>query len=221
MKSYEELAPEREEVAYWMRRLYRQGLTTCSGGNLSRRVDGERALITPSSLDKGEIAADRIGLFAIDGENLTPHLKGSIETDMHLGVLRNRPDIDSVVHAHPVTATSFAAMEMRIRCDLTAEAYAVIGEVAYIGYRIMGSVQLAELVAEGMKRTNVGVMKNHGVITVGKSMLQAFDRIEVLENAARMTWITHSLGSCSPLSGEQRREIESGFWQTIHPPKAD
>ncbi|MDR0362713.1 MAG: class II aldolase/adducin family protein [Planctomycetota bacterium] len=212
MKTYEELAAEREEVAYWMRRLYRQGLTTCSGGNLSLRVDEGRALITPSSLDKGEIVADQIGLFTLEGENLTPSLRGSIETDMHLSILRNRPDVSAVVHAHPVTATSFAAMEVKIRCDLTAEAHAVIGRVKYTGYSIMGSRGLAELVAESLKEADASIMKNHGVITVGPTMLKAFDRIEVLENAAKMTWITHTMNSCSPLTPDNLSEIEKGFW---------
>lgn len=212
MKNYEELEEEREEVAYFMRRLYRQGLTTCSGGNLSLRVDGGQVLLTPSALDKGELRADQIGLFTADGKNLTPHLKSSIETEMHLSILRARPDVQAVVHAHPVTATSFAAMDMDINCALTAEAYAVLGTVARSSYALMGTDGLAKLVSEALRNADVSVMQNHGVIAVGNTMLKAFDRLEVLENAARMTWITETLRCARSLSKDQKTEIEKNFW---------
>ena len=211
MSKYEEYAAQREEVAYFMRRLYRQGLTTCSGGNLSLRVEPGLALVTPSALDKGELKADQIGLFTMDGENLTPHLKGSIETGMHLEVLRRRQDISAVVHAHPVTATSFAAMNMDINTHLTSESYAVIGRPVRAAYCIMGSEGLAKLVAEALEGTDVALMQNHGVITVGKTMLNAFDKLEVLEAAAKMTWITTTMRAATPMSTEQLGEIDTMF----------
>ena len=207
MPNYESLSAEREEVAYFMRRLYRQGLTTTSGGNLSLRVDDRHVLVTPSQLDKGEMKAEQIALFTIDGENLTPKFKGSIETGMHLSVLRVRPDVKAIVHAHPVTATSFAAMGIDINFHLTAEAFAVLGEPVRAPYSIMGSEALAKSVAECMKTADVAVMQNHGVIAVGKTMLVAFDRLEVTEAAAKMTWITHTMQSMSPLTKENLDEI--------------
>lgn len=212
MKTYEELHEEREQVAYFMRRLYRQGLTTCSGGNLSLRIAGERALVTPSALDKAEMRADQIGLFAMGGENQTPHLKGSIETEMHLAILRARPDVNAVVHAHPVTATSFAAMSMDINCSLTAEAYAILGRVKRSSYALMGTDGLAAIVAEALKDCDVSLMQNHGVIAIGPTMLKAFDRLEVLEAAAKMTWITETLRCVRPLGSDQKTEIEKSFW---------
>lgn len=212
MKSYEDLHEEREQVAYFMRRLYRQGLTTCSGGNLSLRIDGGRALVTPSALDKGEMRADQIGLFTMAGENLTPHLKGSIETEMHLAILRARSDVNAVVHAHPVTATAFAAMEMDINCALTAEAYAILGRVKRSSYALMGTDGLAAIVAEALKDCDVSVMQNHGVIAIGATMLKAFDKLEVLEAAAKMTWITETMRCVKPLGPEQRAELEKNFW---------
>ena len=211
MPTYESLSAQREEVAYFMRRLYRQGLTTTSGGNLSLRVDDRHVLLTPSALDKCEMQADQIALFTLDGENLTPRFKGSIETEMHLAVLRSRPDVMAVVHAHPVTATTFAAMDIDIDFHLTAEAYAILGTPVRVGYCIMGSTGLARLVADGLKNADVAIMKNHGIICAGKTMLAAFDRIEVCEAAAKMTWITRTMQSASPLSQENLDEIHKSF----------
>ena len=211
MAKYDEFATQREEVAYFMRRLYRQGLTTCSGGNISLRVDDDTVLITPSAVDKGELRGDQIAMFTLDGENLTPQFKGSIETGMHLAVLRARKDVTAIVHAHPVTATSFAAMNMDINFHLTAEAYAILGTPKRAPYCIMGSDGLAKIVADCLVDTDVALMQNHGIITVGKSLLNAFDKLEVTEAAAKMTWITATLKATSPMTAEQVAEIEKQF----------
>ncbi len=211
MADYEALENEREEVAYFMRRLYKQGLTTCSGGNLSLRVAGDIILITPSALDKGELRADQIAMFTLAGENLTPQFKSSIETSMHLSIMRARPDVKAIVHAHPVTATSFAAMNIDINFHLTAEAYAVVGTPVRAPYCLMGTDGLADIVAKCLAKTDVAIMQNHGIITVGKSMLNAFDKIEVTENAAKMTWIAHTMQATSPMSKSQLDEIDANF----------
>ena len=204
----EECRERREQAAYFMRRLYRQGLTTCSGGNLSVRCGNRYVLITPSGLDKGELQGEQIAILTPEGENLTPRLKTSIETEMHLMVLKARPDVSAVVHAHPVTASSFAAMERPIDCRLTAEAYAVLGTPAYAPYALMGTRGLAEVVAESAKKSDAVVMQNHGVLTVGTSLLEAFDRMELLEAAARMTWIAESMRCARPMTEEMLKEID-------------
>ena len=209
--NYTDCLEKREEVASFMRRLYTQKLTTCSGGNISVRLDENHIIITPSSLDKALIQADQIGIISLEGENITPHLKPSIETGMHLEIYKKRPDIMAIVHAHPVHATSFTAMECKIDITLTAESFLVLKKIAYPEYAIMGSAELATNVAESLIDSNVAIMKNHGVTTVGNSLLSAFDKIEVLENAAIMTLNNHITKSISPLNKEQLDEILTKF----------
>ncbi|MGL5721402.1 MAG: class II aldolase/adducin family protein [Brevinema sp.] len=205
--NYELCLAEREELAAFMRRLYAQKLTTCSGGNLSMRLDDRHIIITPSSLDKGLITADQIGLVTLDGKNLTPNFNLSIETGMHLNAYKARPDIKAVVHAHPVTATSFAAMDEKININLTGESFVVVLKIAYAPYILMGTDELAIAVAECLKDANVVVMKNHGITTVGPSLLSAFDKLEVLEAAAQMTLNTKIMGSVSQLRPEDLEEL--------------
>lgn len=206
---YESCREAREELAYFMRRLYENGLTTCSGGNLSARVGEDHVIITPSALDKGRITGDQIGLLTMEGENLTPRMKSSIETQMHLRVYRSRPDVKAVVHAHPVMATSFAAMTVDINTKLTAEAYAVLGVPVKAPYALMGTDTLADRVAESVKGSNVVVMENHGILAVGPTLLKAFDRLEVLEAAAKMTIITTLMQRVSPINGERIVELDA------------
>ncbi len=170
-----------------MRRLYERRLTTCSGGNISLLVEGDTTLITPSGLDKGRIDAEQIGIISFSGENLTPSLKPSIETEMHIRVYQNRTDIKAVVHAHPVISSSFAASEKEINTSLIAESRAVIGKPVRASYAFMGSPELATIVARAANEANTVLLTNHGVLSVGQTLLQAFDRIEVLEAAATIT----------------------------------
>ena len=208
---YTDCLEKREEVASFMRRLYTQKLTTCSGGNISVRLDENHILITPSSLDKALIQADQIGIISLSGENLTPHLKPSIETGMHLQIYKVRPDVNAIVHAHPVHATSFTAMDAKIDITLTAESFLVLKELAYPEYAMMGTKALADFVADSLRDCNVCIMKNHGVTTVANSLLSAFDKIEVLENAAIMTLNTFIAKSHSPLTKPQLDEILTTF----------
>ncbi|MFI3258423.1 MAG: class II aldolase/adducin family protein [Spirochaetales bacterium] len=207
MTLYDSCIKEREELASFMRRLYTQKLTTCSGGNLSMRLDDEHIIITPSSLDKGLISAEQIGLMKLDGENLTPHLKPSIESGMHIKIFQTRADVNAIVHAHPVTATSFSATEKQININLTAEAFVVLQHVVYASYELMGTDSLADIVAKSLQDSNVAIMKNHGVTTVANNLLSAFDKLEVLENAAIMTLNTHILQSLSPLHDDNIEQL--------------
>ena len=178
---------ERGDVAYFMRRLYKQKLTTTLGGNISTRLSDGNVIITPSATDKGVIQADDIGVINIYGEIVGRQFKPSIETGMHLAIYRKRPEVSAIVHAHPVTACAFSASASEINSRLILEASVVLGEIAYVEFHQMGTQELAEAVSSAVSNANCAVMRNHGAITVGANLLEAFDRIEVLENAAQMT----------------------------------
>ena len=199
---------EKKEVAYFMQRLYEQKLTTCSGGNISFKIDDENILITPSQLDKARLTASQIGIMSLDGKNHTPELKPTMESGMHLSIYKKRPDVKAIVHAHPTYATSFSVTDKKVNCKLTGEARFVIGEPAYTKYALMGSEELAGIVSEATLNANVVVMKNHGALAVGETLLQAFDRLEVFEASAKITLISGLLGEHNNLSPEELKAID-------------
>ena len=114
MSNFENYKKERKEIAMFMRRLYRQGLTTTSGGNISLKISEDIILITPSATDKGRMRWNEVGILNIKGENLIPALKPSIETEMHLSIYRKNKDVKAIVHAHPVFASAFTATKFKI-----------------------------------------------------------------------------------------------------------
>ena len=178
---------QRKLVADTMTRLYNTRLTTTSGGNISCRINKDLFCITPSSLDKGTLTPDLIAVVTMDGENLTPNLRLSIEGDMHRLILAENPEINAVVHAHPVFSTLFACAEMPIDTSLIAETWFILGNPVISEYHKMGTPELARDVADCAKRSKTVILKNHGVLATGKDMISAFDAIEILENASKLT----------------------------------
>jgi L-fuculose-phosphate aldolase len=211
MEITDKFKSERKGVARFMRRLYKHGLTTTSGGNISMRITGDLILITPTATDKGRMRWKEVGIVTIFGENLTPHLKPSIETAMHLSIYKKKKDALAIIHAHPVFASLFTAIKAKINTELTAEAKAVLGDPLFVKYAVMGSTALAEVAAENILRSDILLLENHGILTVGSNLLQAFDRIEVLENAAKMTLMTEMTGRKRPLDKARILELERLF----------
>jgi len=202
---------ERKAVARFMRRLYRQGLTSTLGGNISLRISDDIVVITPSATDKGRMKWREVGLMDISGKNLTPELKPSMESGMHLSIYRKKKEIRAIVHAHPVCASAFTAMNAQIRTDLTAEARAILGDPVLVPYALMGTADLAVQAAEYVQKSDILLLENHGILTTGSNLLQAFDKLEVLENSARMTIIVEMTSKQSPLTKERIQEIDKLF----------
>jgi L-fuculose-phosphate aldolase len=211
MSDEKKFKEERKDIARFMRRLYDHGLTTTSGGNISLRIDDDIVLITPSATDKGRMKWKEVGIMNITGENLTPDLKPSIEAGMHLSIYKKAGDIRAVVHAHPVFASSFTATKYEIDTKLTAEAAAILGKPLLVPYALMGTADLARIVSDNILNSKILLLENHGILTAGTSLLQAFDRLEVLENAAKMTLIVEITRKKSPLTRDRLIEIEKLF----------
>lgn len=202
---------QRKAVAGFMRRLYKRGLTTTSGGNISLRINEDLIVITPSATDKGRMRWKEVGIMTITGENLTPTLRPSIESEMHLSIYRSKKEVTAIVHAHPLFATAFTSMKSKINTALTAEARAICGEPLLVPYALMGSHNLAEAASEAITKSEILLLENHGILTAGNSLLQAFDRLEVLENAAKMTLIVEFTGKKKPIGKYRLSEIDKIF----------
>ena len=186
-----QMKEEKELVASFMRRCYSKGLTTSTGGNLSMRV-GDVMLITPSGKDKSSLTYSDIAEVDINtGENLTPEKKLSIETEMHRKILLKRPDVVSVMHSHPTFCCLFSSSSEEIDTTLIAESWYLLDKVKKVPYALMGTVELAERVSDYAKEgNNALLLENHGALVAGKSVLNAFDRLECMEQAAKLTFLS-------------------------------
>ena len=200
---------ERKIVAEYMQRLYKKGLTTCSGGNVSMRDNLGNIFITASQSDKSETGIENVAISDSKGKILTPGIKPSMEFDMHFEIYNTRPDIFAVIHAHPVYTSIFAVSDKTIDSVITGEARYILGNIENIDYELMGTKKLAKLCSDALKSSNVAIMKNHGAICLGANLFEAYDRMEVLEFSAKIYYKTLLIGNCYSLNPNQIKEIDN------------
>ncbi|MGM0649248.1 MAG: class II aldolase/adducin family protein [Bacteroidota bacterium] len=199
---------EKREVAAIMQRLYQRRLTTCSGGNVSLKSDNGHIFITPSQIDKAAVKEEQIIELDAEGKNLTPGLKASMETAMHLQIYRDRPDVNAVVHAHPLKATAWACSKQELKNNLCGEARYFLGEIVRVPYDLMGSNTLADSVSRCLGNAHAALLNNHGAITTGERLFEAYDRMEVLEYLAELLFAVRQIGAPMFLSDNQLRKLD-------------
>lgn len=197
----------KKNVAFFMARCYERGLTTATGGNISMRV-GNVMVITPSGLDKASLTPDDIALVDIlSGANLTKEKKLSIESEMHRLIYLEREDIYAVCHSHPTFSCLFSASDERVNTSLIAESWYLLDNIKKVEYARMGTKDLAEKVGKAVRDgSNALLLAHHGALTLGSTLLSAFDRLECLEQAAKLTAMSHLIKTDN-LSEEEKKEI--------------
>ncbi len=186
-------ANQRELVAKCMGMLYQRGLVTATGGNVSARNDDRTFYVTPTSLLKGEITAETVSLIDFDGNVLEGLHKPSSEWRMHASIYRAFPDVNYVVHAHPTYALALLRRGLGF-APLTEEAGILLADgVGVVERMTPGTWEFAEAVASSMKGHKAVLIKDHGAVTVGKDCVEAFARMDVLEQNSKIAVLWHSL----------------------------
>jgi L-fuculose-phosphate aldolase len=189
----------RLEIVQVCHLLYQKDFICASDGNVSARLGPDRFLITPSGLHKGLITAEQILIVNENGRCLDPtagnsHLKPTSELPMHLAAYRLRPDITAVVHAHPPTAVALSIAEIDLAPYLLPEVIVFLGRIPTTDYATPSSAENAAAIRPFIPHHDGLVLKRHGALTVGQSPLQAFMRMETLEQQARILFKLHQIG---------------------------
>lgn len=175
----------RDEILATMERIYRSRMTTTSGGNLSIREENGDIWITPARVDKGSLRRDDIILVNADGSIEGKH-RPSSELPFHQAIYAVRPEVRAIVHAHPVALVAFSICRRVPDTRLLHQSWRICGEVGFAPYALPGSPALGKNIAETFARGfDCVVLENHGVVTAGGSLQEAFERFETLEFAAK------------------------------------
>lgn len=184
-------------MALCCRQLAARGLIAGRDGNLSVRLGAERVLVTPSGYIKALVtAADMVEVDLAGKPRTRSSRKPTSELDLHLRILRSRPDVQAIVHAHPPAATGFAVAGEAIPGNLLPELIFIVGRVPLVPFGMPGTPELGDRVVpylEG-KRHNALLLANHGAVTMGSTLDEAWIRMETLEHAARIIWFARSIG---------------------------
>lgn len=178
-------------VAYG-RKLHERGFVAATDGNLSARLEGGGFLATPTGLPKGELREDLLATLDAEGSVVS----GSVSTEwpMHLAIYRARPDVGSVVHAHPPFATALACAGQALDKPMLSEVVMALGSVPLVPFQLPSTAELARSVAGGIQDNVAVLLANHGAVTVGPDVRTAYYRMETLEQAARIFLYAQLLG---------------------------
>jgi L-fuculose-phosphate aldolase len=193
----------RDQLVAIMNRIYHNGMTTLSGGNLSIREENGDMWITPAGVDKGKLRPQDIVLVCADGSVEGPH-RPSSEYPFHRAIYRRRPDFRAVLHAHPPALVSFSIARQVPDTRAIPQANGVCGPVGYAPYALPGSEQLGEQIAATFGQGfDVVLLENHGIATGGPDLLTAFQRLETLDFCARMLIKARRAGPIKSLTDAQ------------------
>lgn len=185
-------------LAVTMARIYRQGLTTTSGGNLSVRTADGGLWITPSGVDKGTLAAADVVQVRPDGSVAGRH-RPSVELAVHRLIYARRPDLRAIVHAHPPALIAFSIARQVPDLRLLPAARAVCGAVGMAPYGLPGSADLGEKIAAVFAGgPDLAMLENHGVMAGGEDLGSAFLRFETLDHLARLELAARRVGAPRP-----------------------
>lgn len=183
----------REQLATTMRRIYNANLTTLSGGNLSMKTQ-DGIWITPSGIDKGELTAEDIVRIKTNGDFEGKH-RPSSEYPFHLAIYDVRPDVQAIIHTHSPSLVTYCVAHKIPDTQITPQTFAICGAIGYTPYVMPGSDKLGAALAETFSQGHqVVLMENHGVITVGTSLQEAFLRLDTASLVADISLKAHRLG---------------------------
>ena len=192
----------RERVAWALRYMEEKGLNYGYSGNVSAKAGPGAYLITPSGVRKAEVKPE--DLLLVDGEGRVVEGAGkpSVELPLHLAIYRARPDVNVVVHAHPIYATVLSVLRLDLEPVVEELALYVGGGVRVADYASSGTEKLAENVLKALGDRNAAILANHGVLACGGDVDEALNVLECVERAAQIYLLARLAGKPTKLPKE-------------------
>ena len=194
-------AEHRRDICAVGRWIHDSGFVASTDGNISVRLGPDRILITPTSMSKAMMNPEDLVIIDLDGKRVSGLRKPSTELGMHLRIYRLRPEINAVCHAHPPTATGYAAAGIPLDKPILCELVIALGSIPVARYATPGTSELGASIEPYVHDHDAILLANHGVVTYGPDLLTAFLRMETTEHFAQVSLVTERLGKQVILSG--------------------
>ena len=190
--------------------LYDRGYVAANDGNLSMKVEPDRLLVTPSGVSKGRLTPDMLLVTDLEGNVLEGNRHPSSETKMHLAVYQGCPDVGAVVHAHPPVSTAFAVCRRGMETPYLSELVTGLGAVPCTpSFAMLSTDQVPRSVEPYLADHCAVLLANHGALTWGEDLWEAFDRMETVEHTAKILLNARLLGDPVALTQEETAELRS------------
>lgn len=203
------LQPFREKLVAVGKALRDEGLILGGEGNLSLRLPNGNILVTPARVSKGHLNTRMLLILDPKGNVVEGSLMPSSELLLHLHVYRTRKDVGGIVHAHPPYATGFACAGMSLDMPILAEMIVMLKGIPLVPYANPGSIELVESISPYLEDRDAFLLANHGVVAVGPDLETALQRMELVEQFAKVALITYQLERQNPIPGKNIRDLEA------------
>ena len=187
------------------RRVYAKGMVAANDGNFSVKLNENEFLCTPTGVSKGYMTPESICKVVAKGNVLEANegFRPSSEVKMHMRIYEKRPDVNAVVHAHPIFATAFAIAGMPLNEPIMPEAVIFLGEVPLAKYGTPSTMEIPDAIEEYLPYVNQVLLENHGALTWGADLLSAYHKMESVEFYAELSYRAKMLGGAQVLNEEQ------------------
>jgi L-fuculose-phosphate aldolase len=197
----------KQDICEIGRRLYNKGFAAANDGNITVRISDDEVLCTPTMHSKGFLKPDDISTVDMTGKQLSGRKKRSSEALLHLEIYKNRPDVKSVVHCHPPHATAFAIAREPIPQCVLPEVEVFLGDVPITKYETPGGQAFADTIIPFVQKTNIIILANHGTVSYGTDVEQAYWWTEILDAYCRMLMLARGLGKVNFFDEAKEREL--------------
>lgn len=187
------------------KRIYDKGMVAANDGNISVKLNDNEFLCTPTGVSKGFMTPEYICKVDADGKVIeaNPGFKPSSEIKMHMRVYKERPDVNAVVHAHPMYATGFAIAGIPLTQPIMPEAVISLGAVPIAEYGTPSTEEIPDAVSKYLQSYDAVLLENHGALSFSDSLVNAYHKMESVEFYAKLLYISKQLGGPKELSQSQ------------------
>ena len=191
------------------KRIYDKGMVASNDGNISVKISDNEFLCTPTGVSKGFMTPEFICKVDAEGKVIQAYegFKPSSEIKMHMRVYKERPDVKSVVHAHPLYATSFAIAGIPLTEPIMPEAVIALGCVPIAEYGTPSTEEIPDAVSKYLQYYDAVLLANHGALAFSDSLLNAYHKMESLEFYAQLLYQSKMLGGPKQLSEDQVQRL--------------
>lgn len=199
----------KKEICEIGKRIYNKGMVAANDGNISVKLSDNEFLCTPTGVSKGFMTPEYICKVDAKGNVIqaTGNFKPSSEIKMHMRVYEERPDVQSVVHAHPMYATGFAIAGIPLTQPIMPEAVIALGCVPIAKYGTPSTMEIPDAVSEYLQYFDAVLLENHGALTYSDSLQAAYMKMESVEFYAQLLFISKQLGGPKELSEENVQKL--------------
>jgi L-fuculose-phosphate aldolase len=199
----------REHLTAICHRLYEKGMIAAGDGNVSVRMPGDQVLVTPSGFHKGFIRPQDLIVTDLSGKRLRGQHNPSSEFLMHALAYTERPDILAVVHAHPPITVGLALAGVSLAQCVLSETCLILGAILTAPYSTPTTEEVPRVLRPYVRQANAIVMDRHGALTLGRTLDEAYNRMEAMEHAAKITHAARALGPVTPLPPREVEKLQS------------